>query len=163
MLGLKGLGRQRTIGIILFSPVLAYLAACGNAQKVTPPAQQSGVSAELVAKAQLPDGFAITTEGPSVLGTVDIKMAAGQDNGWHSHSGPVLVAVKKGTASLYYGDDPTCTVHRLSAGRGFFEPKGRVHIVRNEGKAPLELYATYVVPADAAPGIPEKAPGNCPF
>jgi len=98
-----------------------------------------------------------------------IVIAPGGHTGWHSHPGPVVVLIGSGEMSLYDSEDPTCTVRTYSAGQAFVDSgQGHVHIARNEGSVPLELYATYF---DVTPGVPAPDafridapnPGNCSF
>lgn len=95
------------------------------------------------------------------------KVAPGASFGWHFHRRPVAVAVTAGTLTLYDSADPSCAPHRYSAGQGFVEPAGHVHIARNEGTKTVAMYAVYLgvpgnwrknpTPLDAA----VKSPGNC--
>ena len=88
--------------------------------------------------------------------------APGAHSGWHSHLGPVLVAVKSGTFTVYYGDDPSCTPHVYAAGTTFIEGTGP-HIVRNEGTTSAEFVAVFFSPAGRPRRIDQDAPGNCAF
>ena len=98
-----------------------------------------------------------------------IVIAPGGHTGWHSHPGPVVVLIAAGELSFYDGDDLTCTARTYSTGQAFVDSgQGHVHIARNEGSIPLELYVTYfdVTPGAAAPGafrIDVPNPGNCSF
>lgn len=96
------------------------------------------------------------------------KVAPGGSFGWHYHRRPVAVVVTAGTLTLYDGSDPACKAHAFSAGHGFVEPAGHVHVARNEGKKTVSLYALYLgVPArwrrNPTPlDVNVEAPGNCP-
>ena len=88
---------------------------------------------------------------------------------WHSHPGPVVVLIASGRMSFYDGEDPTCTARTYSTGQAFVDSgQGHVHIARNEGSVPLELFVTYF---DVTPGVPPPGafridapdPGNCSF
>ncbi|MFN2511834.1 MAG: cupin domain-containing protein [Pyrinomonadaceae bacterium] len=98
-----------------------------------------------------------------------IVILPGGHTGWHSHPGPVVVLVNSGEMSFYDGDDPTCTGRTYSRNQAFVDSgQGHVHIARNEGSEPLELYVTYfdVTPGVPAPGafrIDAPNPGNCSF
>jgi quercetin dioxygenase-like cupin family protein len=138
------------------------LAVAGGASLVQADPGQS-FAVEAVAQAAIPDGVEIATRGASDAGIVRITVAPGGDGGWHSHSGPVLVTVTKGTATFYDGDDPDCTPHQLGQGQGLVEHPGHVHLTTNEGSEPLELYAVSVVPAGADVSLPAEDPGTCPF
>ena len=86
-------------------------------------------------------------------------------SGWHTHPGPSVVLVKSGIATVYDGDDPSCTPMVYPAGTGFVDPgDGHVHMVRNEGADTLITQAFQIIPA----GEPRRidvptSPGNCPF
>lgn len=68
--------------------------------------------------------------------------------GWHEHPGPVFILVTKGTLTYYDYDDPDCTPHRLSEGKGFVDD-GHGHLVRNESGAPAEDVSVIMAPAGA--------------
>ena len=72
--------------------------------------------------------------------------------------------VKSGTATLYDGDDPTCTPQIYEAGSAFFDPGGgHLHLVRNENTVNLETVAFQIVPAGATRRIDAPSPGVCGF
>jgi quercetin dioxygenase-like cupin family protein len=112
----------------------------------------------------MPSYFAqIETFGLSDVYMVHRTIDPGGHTGWHSHPGVVIVTVVSGAATEYHGDDPTCTPVVHTAGTGFTEEAGEVHIVRNEGSTTLEVYQLVIVPSGVAPRIDEPDPGNCPF
>ena len=75
-----------------------------------------------------------------------------------------MVVVKSGTLTLYSGDDPSCHGTAYTAGKAFVDPgDGHVHIARNEGADPAEVWVTYLLPADALPRLDAADPGNCSF
>jgi quercetin dioxygenase-like cupin family protein len=94
-----------------------------------------------------------------------LEFPAGTSTGWHTHLGPVLVNVVRGSLTLYDGDDKTCTGVTYTAGHGFIDPGfGHVHLARNEGSEPTHFYATYILPPDAGDtlAIPASPNPNCP-
>jgi len=94
-----------------------------------------------------------------------ITIAPGGHTGWHSHPGPVIVAVKSGTLTYYEGSGP-CVGRAYPSGSAFVDPgMGHVHIARNEGTDAVEISVAYFgVPTGGAPRIDvDPAPGNCPF
>jgi hypothetical protein len=104
------------------------------------------------------DVYAITTN----LAVATATTPPGS-TGWHSHPGPSVVLVKSGTASVYQGDDPTCTPVRYPARSGFAEPGGaHVHMVRNEGTELLVLQVFQIIPAGAPRRIDGPANTACP-
>jgi quercetin dioxygenase-like cupin family protein len=126
-------------------------------------AQEAPVKADVLAQATLGGPVSIGTQGPASTLIARATFAPGADGGWHSHGGSVIVAVAKGTATFYDGDDPACTPHRYRVGDALVEPPGRVHITRNEEKVPLELVVTYVTPVGVTSDAEASRPGNCPF
>lgn len=94
-----------------------------------------------------------------------LTIAPGGHTGWHSHHGPVVVVVAAGTLTMYQGADAKCRPHEVPTGTSFIDPgRGNVHIARNEGATPVELYATYLdVPVGANVRIDAADPGHCSF
>jgi len=161
---------QTRLKLAFLAVVVVGVAGYGGTVLATPP---SGVTATLLAKGRFDaiDAKAktgkwkarIKTKGSSDLEVLEVRIAPGGTFGWHSHPGPSLVIVKSGTATLYHGDDPTCTPHVVPAGSGFVDNGGVVHTVRNEGSVDLVNIVSSLIPADAIRRIDEPDPGNCPF
>ncbi|HVF48195.1 MAG TPA: cupin domain-containing protein [Pyrinomonadaceae bacterium] len=105
----------------------------------------------------------IKTKGISDFHVVEVTIPPGGSLPWHIHLGPSFFIVKSGTATLYHGDDPTCTPAVVPAGSSLFEPGNDLHIVRNEGTVPLVNVVVQLIPTGAPRLIPRPAPGNCPF
>jgi quercetin dioxygenase-like cupin family protein len=107
----------------------------------------------------------IIAKDPSDVYVVTNTVAPGGYSGWHTHPGPSVVLVKTGTATVYDGDDPTCTPVRYPAGTGFIDAGGgHVHMVRNEGKEPLVTEAFQIIPAGDSRRIDiPVSPGYCAF
>jgi quercetin dioxygenase-like cupin family protein len=92
-----------------------------------------------------------------------ITVDPGGSFGWHSHPGPVLVTVSKGTLVLYHAERHRCLRMPFSAGQGFVETGGMVHVARNETTSPVELNATFLArPATKNFLVPEAHPAACP-
>jgi mannose-6-phosphate isomerase-like protein (cupin superfamily) len=106
----------------------------------------------------------LRTKGPSDVHVTVNTVVPGGQSGWHTHPGPSFVVVKSGTATLYDGDDPTCTPRTIETNGWFTDPGGgHVHLVRNEDSVDLVLAAFQVVPADAPRRIDADNPGFCGF
>ena len=166
-------GRQ-----LALAAIVAAFSAVAVAAALTPSSMVSGV---IFARASFADQtdikFKIKGQGQEVINVNNagdtvmqkVVIAPGGHTGWHSHPGPVVVLVGSGEMSFYDSEDPTCTVRTYSAGQAFVDSgQGHVHIARNEGSVPLELYVTYfdVTPGVPAPGafrIDAPNPGNCSF
>jgi quercetin dioxygenase-like cupin family protein len=103
----------------------------------------------------------IDTKGVSDLHVLQNTIQPGGTFGWHSHPGPSLVIVKSGTATLYFGDDPTCTPLVVQAGSGFIDEGSDVHVVRNEGTVDLVTVVVSLVPTGFMRRIDEPAPVGC--
>jgi quercetin dioxygenase-like cupin family protein len=105
----------------------------------------------------------VHTNRPSDFVVQDVAFAPGGYSGRHTHPGPALVTVRRGTATFYQADDPDCTPQVFAAGSAFAEDAGHVHTVQNEtGAEDLELLVTYIVPVGAAQRIDAPHPDNCP-
>jgi quercetin dioxygenase-like cupin family protein len=107
-------------------------------------------------------GARLDTKGSEQVLVTAITVDPGGSFGWHSHPGPVLVTVSKGTLALYHAEHRHCMRMPFSAGQGFVETGGMVHVARNETDSPVELNATFL----ARPGtkdflIPEAQPAAC--
>jgi quercetin dioxygenase-like cupin family protein len=106
----------------------------------------------------------ISTKGPSDVHVTTNVVVPGGTSGWHTHPGPSVVVVKSGTATVYDGDDPSCTPQVYEAGSVFLDHGGgHVHVLRNENSVSLETVAFQVVPAGATRRIDAPNPGYCGF
>jgi len=100
------------------------------------------------------------------IATQIVTFQPGGYSGWHSHGGPVIIAVKSGTLTEYDGNDPTCSPNTLPQGSGKIEVEdpSHVHMVRNETNAVAELVVTYFMPVGLnPPRVDRPNPGNCSF
>ena len=100
------------------------------------------------------------TSGAVILDS--IRGNPGGSFGWHKHGAAVEVVVTAGTLTVL---DPTvgnCTPFTVTKGQSFVEPANHVHLARNDGKAPVTLYALYLgLPNAAASNSAETAPDGC--
>ena len=94
-----------------------------------------------------------------------ITFEPGGQSGWHTHPGPVFIAVIEGTMTFYEGDDPDCEPLVLHAGQGFVDGQTdrHAHLARNETGLPAKNLVTYFAPPDAPLRNDAPNPGNCPF
>ena len=79
---------------------------------------------------------------------------AGEESGWHSHSGIHAVAVLSGVLTVYDGD---CRRQTFEAGRPYVGGQD-AHLVRNEGDEPVVMAVTYVNPPAAGQSTHRLAP-----
>jgi quercetin dioxygenase-like cupin family protein len=92
--------------------------------------------------------------------TQQVTVAVGGDTGWHTHFGPAIILVKSGTFALTHADG--CVTRIYQAGEGFVEGPNEVHIGRNVGSTPVEIFATYTnVPIGGGVAQSVDAPPDC--
>ncbi len=107
-------------------------------------------------------GIKIRTLGPRLVLVTSITVDPGGTFGWHSHPGPVLVTVNKGTLTLYRAHGSDCVKSTFSAGGAFVEPGADVHLGRNEGSEPVELNAIFLAPTGTSEFVkPQEQPKAC--
>jgi quercetin dioxygenase-like cupin family protein len=150
--------RARTVLVAALAAAIVATPALS-----TPP---SGVVGPILARGTLDGKARLKIKSPrSDVIVQHLTIAPGGDTGWHSHPGPVVVVVTGGKLTMYQGRDRNCMPHEFVAGQTFIDPgRGNVHIARNEGTTPLELYATYLdVPVGGAFRIDAADPGHCSF
>jgi quercetin dioxygenase-like cupin family protein len=124
-----------------------------------------GVTRTDLARVKIDKPITVSATSASDISMQTITVDPGGSTGWHSHPGPVFVAVKSGTLTMHDAGATSCTSQPYSAGQGFVEPPGMVQVGRNEGSTPAELYVTYLaVPVGAELRIDQQNPGgaNCP-
>jgi quercetin dioxygenase-like cupin family protein len=130
---------------------------------------QAGVTIEPLASAQIGtavraegNGIQLRTNGPKAMLTARITVEPDGSFGWHSHPGPVLVAVERGTFSLTQVEHGRCRTHRYGPGEAFVEDGGRVHLGRNAGGERVRVFATFLARAGTTEfSRPEPIPKPC--
>jgi quercetin dioxygenase-like cupin family protein len=104
----------------------------------------------------------LQTNEPTDFIVQNVALAPGGYSGWHRHLGPVLITVKRGTATMYRADPGGCSVFVYPAGSAFVEPVGP-HTLQNESETEvLELFNAHIIPAGAPQRVDEANPGVCP-
>jgi quercetin dioxygenase-like cupin family protein len=155
--------RLRSIVVVVVLVALCSIAAAG-ASHVTP-----------VDPATVPTGFLVAhnnvadvprqplrriarAEGGMDVFVQHVRLTAGFDTGWHTHSGPAIVTVVGG--ALTYID--ACKQATYGPGTGFVdEGFGHVHHAI-AGSAGAEFYVTYLLPHGSEQHlIPAPDPGAC--
>jgi quercetin dioxygenase-like cupin family protein len=118
----------------------------------------SGVTGTVLGEGTSADTIKAKNQGPTDVVVRHIVIEPGGSTGWHYHPGEVIAVVHKGTLTRTMDD---CSVHTDLAGQSFVEPAGEksVHLGRNLGTEPVELYATYLIPAGAPLSIDTPDPG----
>jgi quercetin dioxygenase-like cupin family protein len=122
------------------------------------------ITEKVLGAASIAQPYTFQVQQPAGVVVARATVPPGASFGWHSHRAAVVATVKSGTLSLYDSADPSCTPQRYSAGQGFVEQPGHVHLARNEGRKPVVVLVTYLGLAHGAnPDAPAAKPGNCPF
>jgi quercetin dioxygenase-like cupin family protein len=150
---------MRRLGLTLAAGVLAFAALSTTAAARVADDGPHGVTITPIATGTTSSGFRVHSAGIKMkakgrkeLFFTSITVDPGGSFGWHSHPGPVLVAVGKGTLTVYdTGHHHGCPRSVVNAGDAFVENGGHVHLARNEGSIPVELGATFL----ARPGTTE--------
>jgi quercetin dioxygenase-like cupin family protein len=91
-----------------------------------------------------------------------IKIAPGGSFGWHTHASAVAVVVTGGTLTVFDPGIGGCAPFKVSKGHAFIEPANHVHLARNDGTAPVTVYAMYLgIAKGAAANAAASAPTGC--
>jgi quercetin dioxygenase-like cupin family protein len=116
------------------------------------------VSGTVLAKGTSTGTIATDNRGPTDVVVRRIVIPPGGTTGWHYHLGELVAVVLSGTLTRQLDD---CSIRTSPAGQAFVEAAGRnhVHIGRNLGAEPVELYVTYLIPAGAPLSIERPDPG----
>lgn len=108
----------------------------------------------------------LKTDGRIEVAVQRIVADPGGTFGWHSHPGPTIVTVLKGTLTLYHAEDCTHGIDYVQ-GTSFSNLPHEIHLARNEGTEELVIFASYFVPVRTPPlvlRIDQPSPGpECPL
>jgi quercetin dioxygenase-like cupin family protein len=122
------------------------------------------ITEKVLGAASISQGYTIDVKQPADVVVAEATVPPGASFGWHYHRAAVAAVVKSGTLTLYDSADRTCTPKRYSAGQGFTERAGHVHLARNETHKPAVVLVTYLgLKHGVNPDVPSPSPGNCPF
>jgi quercetin dioxygenase-like cupin family protein len=91
-----------------------------------------------------------------------LDFAEGGSTGWHTHPGPVIVAVASGTLVVHHPlKRGGCGSETFVAGTGFIETGGDVHEATAVG-GPAVVYTTFLAqPGTTSYLVPVAAPAGC--
>ena len=127
--------KSKTTVAVTAGAVLLLLAVTAPRQPSAQPAA-SGFSAKQILVA--PVGSVDDRE--LVLNSIVIEPGASSPH--HSHPGECYGSVVEGTVELVVDGQPP---QRFTAGQAWYNPRGRVHHVRNVGVVPARLMNTLIV------------------
>jgi|SRR5947208_3384092 len=144
--------------------ITVVLAAALGTTAVALAAGHHQITEKVLGAATVAQPYTFQVQQPADVVVAQATVPPGASFGWHSHRAAVVAVVKSGTLSLYDSADTTCTAKRYSAGKGFTEQPGHVHLARNEGHKPVVVLVTYIgLKHGVNPDVPAASPGNCPF
>ncbi|TML83905.1 MAG: cupin domain-containing protein [Actinobacteria bacterium] len=99
---------------------------------------------------------------PGALIVESVKVAPGGNFGWHTHGSAVAVVITSGTLTVWDSSVANCAPQRYGKGQAFVEPANHLHMARNDGTKPVQLYVTYLgLPTGVQPNIPGTQPAGC--
>ena len=119
---------------------------------------------ELLSRGTVPKRFDAESAGIELEADrkIDVAVArvtypTGSTSGWHTHPGPTVVTITKGTFTFVMED---CSRHKYVPGETFVEPGPRmVARLNNKKGEPGEIVVTFFAPVGADPlTIPKPAP-----
>jgi quercetin dioxygenase-like cupin family protein len=91
-----------------------------------------------------------------------VTMDVGGNSGWHIHPGLTFGIVTQGEVEFTRYTKEGCVQQVFGSGEGFVEPVNEVHIARNAGDEPLEMYLTRLnIPVGGASTDSSPAEPNC--
>ena len=104
---------------------------------------------------------AVTPDGADVF-VQHVRLDANAATGWHTHPGPAIVAVVRGTLTYEDAAAGACRRAVYGAGEGFVD-RGFGHVHRAiAGPDGLDFYVTYILPPGSANHvIAAPAPAEC--
>jgi hypothetical protein len=112
------------------------------------------VPVSALARAVNPDGADVFVQ--------HVRLGPNAATGWHTHPGPALVTVVKGTLTYEDAKANTCNRVAYAAGEGFTD-RGFGHVHRAiAGVDGVDFYVVYLLPPGTATHvIPASAPAEC--
>lgn len=104
---------------------------------------------------------AVTPDGTDLF-IQHVHLDANVPTGWHTHPGPALVAVVKGSVAYQDAEANTCNRVTYVAGEGFVD-RGFGHVHRAiAGAEGVDFYVVYLLPPGSETHvIPANAPAEC--
>jgi hypothetical protein len=154
---------------LLMFALVAALAVAGTAvaAHVTPADPATVPTGFLAAHNSIDDvpvsalARAVTPDGTDLF-IQHVRLGANTPTGWHTHPGPALVSVVRG--SLTYEDAMSNGCHQLTYGAGSgFVDRGFGHVHRAiAGSDGVDFYVVYLLPPGSETHvIPASAPEEC--
>src|SRR5215207_8278585 len=97
--------RRRPISLAVAAALVAAIASLGTLTIARVDATPgSGASTTILARGTSAHDVKVHVKGPTDSVFAEVTIEPGGDTGWHSHPGPLLVAVRSGTLTRYDAD-----------------------------------------------------------
>ena len=126
----------------------AGVAVANHVPQVDPAAVPTGFLAEHNAIAEIPVSAlarAVTPDGADLF-IQHVRLGANTATGWHTHPGPALVSVVKGSVIYEDAEANRCIDATYKAGEGFVD-RGFGHVHRAiAGPEGVDFYVVYLLP-----------------
>jgi hypothetical protein len=140
------------------------VAGAGHVTEVDPASVPAGFLAAHNSFERLPVrpiARAVTPDGADVF-VQHVRLDANAATGWHTHPGPALVAVVRGSLTYEDARAGACRRAVYQAGEGFVD-RGFGHVHRAiAGPGGVDFYVTYILPRGSASHvIAATAPLEC--
>jgi quercetin dioxygenase-like cupin family protein len=149
-------------GVVVLAASGAALAS--HVTTVDPATVPTGFLAAHVAIGDVPVSAlarAVTPDGTDLF-IQHVRLGANVATGWHTHPGPALVAVAKGSVTYQDAEANACENVTYVAGEGFVD-RGFGHVHRAiAGADGVDFYVVYLLPPGSETHvIPASAPAEC--
>ncbi len=164
---MTGLATALGTNLIALLAVGAASTAVSTGAAVTPRAEPPPTVVELLSRGTTASAFDAESAGVELEADhkIDVAVArvtfpTGSTSGWHSHPGPTVVTVTKGTFTFVTDE---CERRRLVPGQTFVENggPGEVGRLNNWTGAPGEITVTFFAPPGADPLTIPAPPPAC--
>ena len=139
------------VGVVLATPIVGLTApflAVGT-HNADLKARGNGVSIS-----GTPFRVRLDADGPSTSSIQDVAIAAGGQNGWHSHPGMVVTILLSGSITWY---DEACNPTNYTAGDAWVEG-GQLHAFKVTSTTPIHIMAYFLT----AQGVPVRTDQPAP-
>lgn len=148
--------RRRNKMFVLAPAALALVVLCGTSIAFAAITPSLGLLADSNTVNEVnfnEDPIKLRTKDQVRVRVVHTGVTSGFNSGWHTHPGPVIVAVKEGTVSFVQG---SCEPTLVGAGQAYIERPNVPILAVASGEA--ELVATMIIPVGAPPATPADDP-----
>jgi quercetin dioxygenase-like cupin family protein len=138
--------------------VIALSAGMLSGSAAATPAEGEAVRVDLATGTTDAPISIVTSGGQTTFSVQGVVLKPGASTGWHTHPGPELTVVTKGT--VYLQTATNCIATAFGAGRAIFIPAAIGHVAVNTGPDDAEVVVTYTLPAGGT--VRDDVASACP-